>query len=308
MKDRYLITITTLHGTRHYSVKQIIKHIIVFFIVIIILALSMGYAYIDFLRAKLVTIQKEKQHLKKQVHLLDAKVAELNQTVAKLNITLLDKKQKLHELSSQIEDLESILGMSSQEYTQILQENNLSKEVVKEVFTLVPSGNPVDNFHISASFGWRMHPILHHKEFHPGIDLAAQGTVPIKATANGIVIDARHSHSGYGNVVKIAHIFGFSTLYGHLRKILVKRGDYVQKGEVIGYMGSTGLSTGQHLHYEVRFDRKPLNPINFMHWSIQNFSTITKKEKHIPWESLISAIKASFIVHRNVTQEANTTK
>lgn len=310
MKDRYLITITTLHGTKHFSVKQVIKYVVGAILGIILVALLGGYAYIGFLRSKLATIQKEKMALKAQVAHLKSQVGDLNTTVAKLNLTLLDKKQKLEDLGSKIEDLETILGMSSQEYSQILQESNLSQKLVKEVFRLVPSGQPVQNFHISALFGWRMHPILHRKEFHPGIDLAASGTVPIKATADGIVTDAKHSRYGYGNVVKIAHIFGFSTLYGHMRKILVKQGDYVHKGQIIGYMGSTGLSTGQHLHYEVRFDKKPLNPINFIRWSIQNFSAITKKEKHVPWESLIKAIKASFIENKasQSLQERNATE
>ncbi len=294
MKDRYLITITTLHGTKHYSVKQVIKYIAGAIFGIILIALLGGYAYIGFLRSKLTTIEKEKQALKAQVSHLKSQVHELNATVSRLNLTLLEKKQKLEDLGSKIEDLETILGISSQEYSQMLAENNLSSDLVKKVFILVPSGKPVEQFRISAGFGWRRHPILHRKEFHPGIDLAASGTVPIKATAEGIVTDAKHSRYGYGNVIKIAHVYGFSTLYGHLRKILVKKGDYVQKGQIIGYMGSTGLSTGQHLHYEVRFDKKPLNPLNFMRWSGANFYAITKRERHVPWESLIKAIRAIY--------------
>ncbi|BCD67316.1 peptidoglycan DD-metalloendopeptidase family protein [Nitratiruptor sp. YY09-18] len=286
MKNRYLITITTVHGTKHYSFKQIVKYIIGIVALFIVLVLLFGYGYITYLKSKIGVIEKEKQELHQQV-------ASLTDQLQKLNVSLVQKQERLSDLSDKIEDLEQILGLKGDEYKQQLQNLKISTLDASAIVHLIPSGKPVvQEFRISAGFGWRKHPILHKKEFHPGIDLAAKGKVPIFATANGIIIDAKHGRYGYGNVIKIAHVYGFSTLYGHLRKILVKKGDFVKKGQIIGYMGSTGLSTGQHLHYEVRFDKKPLNPLNFIRWSNSNFYTITEKERHVPWESLIKALKA----------------
>lgn len=293
MKDRYLITITTLHGTKHYNIKQVIKHVLIGIVVFILLLLLGGYGYIAFLQSKIRDIEKEKQTLLVQSQNLQKRVQDLNKRLVDLNVALISKQEQMAKLSSKIADLETIMGMSSDEYDQILRSQNLSSDMVAKIFRLIPSGKPVDNIRISAGFGWRMHPILHKKEFHPGIDLADKGLVPIKATADGIVIQARHSRYGYGNVVKIAHVYGFTSLYGHMRSILVHNGEYVKKGQIIGYMGSTGLSTGQHLHYEVRFDKKPLNPLNFIRWSGQNFYKIMKIERHVPWESLIKAIQVA---------------
>ena len=304
MKDRYLITITTLHGTKHYNIKQVIKHVIVGVAIFILLLLLGGYGYIAFLQYKIRDIEREKQTLLVQSQNLQKHVQNLNKQLADLNVTLISKQEQMAKLSSKIADLETIMGMTSDEYDQILRSQNLSSDMVAKIFRLIPSGKPVDNIRISAGFGWRMHPILHKKEFHPGIDLADSGVVPIKATADGIVIQARHSRYGYGNVVKIAHVYGFTTLYGHMRTILVHNGEYVKKGQIIGYMGSTGLSTGQHLHYEVRFDKKPLNPLHFIRWSGQNFYKIMKIERHVPWESLIKAIQVAMSQKRHPSSQS----
>ena len=152
--------------------------------------------------------------------------------------------------------------------------------------TYIPSGRPVNYVRIGAPFGYRTHPIYHRREFHKGIDLSAKTGTPVYAPAEGLVISAIHSRRGYGNTIIIQHNFGFTTLYAHLSRIYVHAGQYVQKGQKIGAVGSTGLATGPHLHYEVRFLAKPINPYPFIQWSSKNFVTIFKKVKGIPWQSL----------------------
>lgn len=116
---------------------------------------------------------------------------------------------------------------------------------------------------ITSPFGNRYHPILHKYLMHTGIDLGASYGTPIKAAESGTVILAGWV-SGYGNTVVIDHGDGVSTLYGHQSKIAVKSGDPVAKGQVIGYVGSTGNSTGPHLHFEVRVSGKVQNPLNYL--------------------------------------------
>jgi murein DD-endopeptidase MepM/ murein hydrolase activator NlpD len=131
---------------------------------------------------------------------------------------------------------------------------------------------PVDRRRISirSGFGWRIDPFTRGYRFHQGLDLAGRIGTPIYATADGIVIDpyANSSMSGYGNVVVINHGFGYKTLYGHLSKILVKPGEKVQRGQIIGHMGSTGRSVGPHLHYEIHYKGTPVNPINYLYFSL----------------------------------------
>ncbi len=286
MKNRYLITITTISGTRHYSVRQVIKYVLFGVVSLVLIAFVAGYFYIDFLEGKIVTIEQEKRKLVSDVE-------RMQKRLEKLNIALVAKKKKLEELGEKINDLETKIGLKGETYFQTVDIKSLGTEEINKILQLVPSGSPVENFRLSAGFGWRKHPILKKREFHPGIDIPGRGEVGIYATADGIVTDAVYNRYGYGNIIKIAHFDGFSTIYAHLKKRLVKRGDFVKKGTLIGYMGNTGLSTGQHLHYEVRFNKKPLNPMKFVRWSGENFYKIFKKERRVPWESLVKAIKAA---------------
>ena len=114
---------------------------------------------------------------------------------------------------------------------------------------------------LTSGFGERFHPILGHMRFHKGVDLAAAAGTPIVAAADGRVVGAGW-HGGYGQQVEIAHQGGTETSYGHMSRIAAHIGQVVRKGEVIGWVGSTGLSTGPHLHFEVTRNGKPLNPMS----------------------------------------------
>jgi len=126
----------------------------------------------------------------------------------------------------------------------------------------LPCIKPVEKGYISSVFGNRLHPILKRMHFHRGLDLAATRGTPILAPADGFIVSAGRN-GGYGNYVKINHKYGFETCYGHLNKIYVRKGQFVRRGDKIGEVGNTGLSTSSHLHYEVIYNGKHLNPIDF---------------------------------------------
>lgn len=125
--------------------------------------------------------------------------------------------------------------------------------------TSVPSGKPTEYVRISSPFGSRIHPITHKRHGHKGIDLAAPRDTPVYATADGEVTFSGRN-GGYGNFVKLNHRNGYKTAYAHMNRIAVRKGKSVKKGELIGYVGSTGASTGNHLHYEVYYQDKLLDP------------------------------------------------
>ena len=127
----------------------------------------------------------------------------------------------------------------------------------------VPSIMPVDALRVSSPFGMRYHPIRHRYMEHKGIDLAAPTGTPVYAPADGYVAKAQR-YGGYGNFVEIEHGGHIETRYGHLSAYAVKQGEYVHKGELIGYVGATGDATGPHLHYEVRIDGDPVNPMPYL--------------------------------------------
>ncbi len=117
---------------------------------------------------------------------------------------------------------------------------------------------------MTSSFGFRSDPFNSaHAEFHPGIDFKGSRGDVAKCTANGHVVSAGWN-GGYGNCVRVAHANGFETLYGHLSRITVRVGQQLSVGDKVGEVGSTGHSTGTHLHYEVRKDGKPINPVKFL--------------------------------------------
>jgi hypothetical protein len=113
-----------------------------------------------------------------------------------------------------------------------------------------------------SGFGYRVHPVYKIRKFHAGLDFPARVGTAIQASGDGKVVEAGW-HAGYGNCVKIQHGYGYETLYGHMNKITVRPGERVKKGQKIGEVGDTGLSTAPHLHYEVHYKGNPINPINF---------------------------------------------
>ncbi len=126
----------------------------------------------------------------------------------------------------------------------------------------VPLGKPCRGY-ISSYYGYRRDPFTGRRAFHSGIDIVGRYGAPVRATADGRVYRVGYAR-GLGRYVKIKHAHGFMTVYGHLRKAVVKRGERVKKGDIIGYLGNTGRSTGPHLHYEIRRWGRSLNPLRFI--------------------------------------------
>ena len=127
----------------------------------------------------------------------------------------------------------------------------------------VPSRMPLENARMTSDYGMRTHPVLKRRLGHKGVDLAASTGTPIYATADGFVSKAEY-FSSYGNFVSIEHGARIQTRYAHMSDIAVADGTWVEKGDLIGYVGSTGRSTGPHLHYEVRIDGQAVNPVPYM--------------------------------------------
>lgn len=138
----------------------------------------------------------------------------------------------------------------------------------EKLLASTPAIQPLSNKdlnRLSSGFGYRIDPVYKTVKFHPGLDFSAPQGTPIYATAEGVVETSGNLGNGYGNHIVIQHGYSYSTLYGHLSRIRAKRGQRVKRGEVIGYVGSTGKSTGSHLHYEVFKGRKRLDPIYFFY-------------------------------------------
>lgn len=141
--------------------------------------------------------------------------------------------------------------------------DSAGKRVATSGGVAIPSRTPLDNFRMSSDYGMRTHPVLGGLRGHKGIDMAAPPGTPIYATADGVVGKAEW-FSSYGNFISIEHGADLETRFGHLSRIAVTAGQRVRKGDLIGYVGSTGRSTGPHLHYEVRVDGTAVDPTPYM--------------------------------------------
>jgi murein DD-endopeptidase MepM/ murein hydrolase activator NlpD len=128
----------------------------------------------------------------------------------------------------------------------------------------IPAGSPVDRANLTSTFGVRTDPFRATAAMHPGIDLAAPLGTPVYATADGVVDRSEWNDGGYGNLIEIDHGQGIQTRYGHLSQRIAQPGQAVHRGDLIGLMGSTGRSTGSHLHYEVRVAGQAIDPIPFV--------------------------------------------
>lgn len=136
----------------------------------------------------------------------------------------------------------------------------------EKLLASIPAIQPVANkdlTRMASGYGWRSDPFTKARKRHKGMDFTAPRGTPIYATGNGKVIRADNRSSGFGKHVRIDHGFGYVTLYAHMSKYNVKKGQKVKRGDIIGFVGNTGRSKGAHLHYEVRYNKNAINPINF---------------------------------------------
>ncbi|MFW6224027.1 MAG: peptidoglycan DD-metalloendopeptidase family protein [Bacteroidota bacterium] len=137
-----------------------------------------------------------------------------------------------------------------------------------QMLECIPAIQPINNKNltrIASGFGYRIHPVYKTLRMHTGMDFTAPRGTPIYATGDGKVIKPRRGMGGYGLYVLIDHGYGYKTVYAHMSKVIVKPWQKVKRGEIIGYVGNTGVSTGPHLHYEVLKNEKPVNPVHFFY-------------------------------------------
>ncbi len=171
--------------------------------------------------------------------------------------------------SKKVDGISKALVVQSKSLDEILK---LAKAKDK-LLSAIPAIQPVKNEdlkHMASGFGYRSDPFTKARKMHEGMDFTARTGTPIYATGDGVVKNADNSLSGFGNHIEINHGFGYLTLYGHLSKYKVRAGQQVKRGDIIGYVGSTGRSQAPHCHYEVHKDGKVVNPINFYYGNISD--------------------------------------
>jgi len=289
-------TLTYVHSKNHRTEKFFrIAGLIASFTLIILLAVS-----IKIYSSKTPdenNLKQEVQYYKQQLNRLDQKFDKVNSSLADLekkdnevyrvifeadplpnsadqpgtggtdrysDIEGYDVSKEIIASNKKLDALAAKVSVLNQSYSQLIK---MALQKTKMLSSL-PAIQPVsdrDLQEIASGFGMRIHPIYHTFRMHTGIDFAAPRGTKIYATGDGVVEDVVRGDRGYGDYVMINHGFGYETLYGHMSKIIAKSGQRVKRGTIIGLVGSTGLSTAPHCHYEVIQNGKKINPINYFH-------------------------------------------
>jgi murein DD-endopeptidase MepM/ murein hydrolase activator NlpD len=257
------------------------------------ITIALAYKYLDSPKEK--QLQREIAELTLQYELLSSRMNEVTEvlddiqerdnnvyrtifeaepiplSIRKAGFGGVDRYKKLQGYNNSdlmIETTKRLDRISKQLYIQSKSFDEVAKLVKSKAKLLssIPAIQPISNDdlrHQPSGFGWRTHPIYKTPEFHPGMDFAAPQGTEIHATGDGVIERADDMAQGYGNHVVINHGYGYSTLYGHMVRFVVRVGQQVKRGQLIGYVGSTGLSTAPHVHYEVHKNGEKVNPINF---------------------------------------------
>lgn len=266
-----------------------------------IILMLVAYAYIDspkerLLKREIENYRLQTELLKKQVDEVNSKLTDLEDKDASIYRAIFEaepmdfdsslvKRSKESSLTAlhntdQGAALEALMRKMDLLVARVEMQNRSFNQLAvlasrkKEFLASIPAIQPVANRNLrkmASGFGYRLHPIYKTYKLHEGIDFTAPTGTPIYATGNGRVITAGPDR-GYGNCVVVSHGFGYQTLYGHMYRIKARVGQQVKRGELIGYVGNTGLSSGSHLHYEVIRNGKKINPINYF------FNDLTEAE------------------------------
>ena len=189
-----------------------------------------------------------------------------------------DNSGLIKQLTKEVDILSKQMVVQSKSLDEIV---TLAKEK-KVMLASIPAILPIKkgDFYVASGYKMRMHPILKINKFHKGMDFTAPKGTPVYASGDGVVSLAQRS-STFGKVIFIEHGFGYKTVYAHLSKMAVRKRKKVKRGDLIGYVGNTGLSVAPHLHYEVHKNGRAVNPINFYYGnlSLSEFATLQKSSE-----------------------------
>ena len=285
-RDKFTITVNSAKGIKQITLGQLAKRFIITLSLVIFLSLTVGGFVINYLYKEFSHLSQIRSELLRENEAAKSQLESLEEQFKKTTFELSEVELKLH-------DIETMIGIESEPDVELTQRVDVARmSVAQKKFLLdnIPSGPPLESVHVTSPYGSRNHPVLNRSSFHTGVDLRGSRGTPVYATANGVVEFAGyHEDSGYGNLLIIHHAFGFKTMYAHLDSIDVSVGDAVTRGQEVAKVGSTGLSSGPHLHYEVRYVQRTVNPQRFMDWSLDNYEDIFKEQRRVNWDSLLKA-------------------
>lgn len=294
MKERITISVSTVNGSRHFHLglkaQKGIRRAAYFAVGISLVTVGAFF----YLVGEVGFAKLKQEELEKHSYSLNEELASLKQLKDELENDLGERESRLSLVSDRLGELENLLGVNVDGGSPLetrLDVAAINSAVRVAVLDNLPNGSPVKKARQSSQYGKRTHPVTGKVHLHAGLDFAVNIGTPIYAPADGVVSTVRPGNKGSGNFIRLQHSFGFTSSYSHLKKFAVRAGDFVDKGDLIGYSGNSGLSSGPHLHYEIRFVGRSLDPRPFVDWGMDNFEHIFEKERKIKWVSFINKVE-----------------
>ena len=313
MPDKIRISVSHNKGTRFFALSPKRKNLVILSLLLGLGSFSLSGFGLHYFYQQQQVSELAIAQLQVQNSVLNNRIIENNDSNYELTQQLEAKENEFIIISQRVEDVESVLGLqdvseedtllSAKSLEQRLDVATIDSAVRATMFRLIPNDTPIDFIRNSSSFGKRTNPISGKRQRHLGQDLTCKRGTEIYAPADGVVELARPSNKGYGNLLKVQHSFGFMTMYAHLQKFKVRSGQFVQKGELIATCGNTGNSTGPHLHYEVRFLGRVLNPQSFIDWTPERFESLFEKERSVKWTPLVDIMNNMVKLQLKLTQK-----
>lgn len=292
MPDSVAVTVSGIKGTSHFKLTNRsvfrLKILFVFFVAALALFATSYFHLVD----KIQVSHEQRSLLELQSLDLNNQLAEYEKIKQNLENDIEQQQNELLSVSTRVDEIETYLGEANPELDidSRLDIAAIKTAVRTAMLKQIPNGAPVDG-RLSSPYGTRTHPVTKKRTFHRGLDFAVNTGTKIYAPADGIIGVTRKSNKGSGNFIRIVHSFGITSSYSHMKSFKVKAGQFVNKGDLIGYSGNTGLTSGPHLHYEIRFVGRPLNPRDFVDWNLDNFESVFSKQKGIPWDFLVKRVE-----------------
>lgn len=297
MRQRYHVTITDYRGSRHFTLDQLVRRVIAGAAAGLAIVMVAGAASILLLSGKVGSLGSQVDQLAAEKAAILADKERLAEQRRELEREVQMRSRELAVLGSEVQRIETLVGLDQAEDRPLAQRVDMAAQTAYEkrlMLRSIPSGYPVQSGRVTSDFGMRLHPIHDREALHGGVDLRAKRGTPIYATADGVVEwAAMHQSSGLGKMVKLVHNYGFATIYGHLDDIEVASGSYVKRGDLLGYSGNTGQSAAPHLHYEVRYLQRRLDPSPFLRWSLEEYDVLFSEEDRVQWESLTEVVRTA---------------
>lgn len=284
MRGRLFITISDTREARQYAVNRVAGRLLVFLLSGHTLLFVLGFAGLAWLVWEIDGLRYARDVVVREYRMATDEKARLEYKARdELKVIEESIRKKREELG-----IINEVGKSTPEKAPSQDKKHISWGTSTKPFgQFIPVGAPMPETPTASGFGHRLHPVLGKMQAHNGVDYNVPPGTPVQVTAAGVVESAQDSRDGYGLMVVVRHPYNFRSLYAHLSRARVAPGQIVRKGDTIAESGNSGLSTGPHLHYEVHYDRRPLDPAPFVQTEAEP-SRLFQRTRSVPWASLVA--------------------